>query len=90
MYCSLLQTCNSRVFIQASVYDKVLELLVAKSKLQKIGDPNEEETVHGPLVSKAQYEKVLGFIESGKQEGAKVVAGGGSWREDGWWVTPTS
>ncbi|CED85251.1 nad-aldehyde dehydrogenase [Phaffia rhodozyma] len=82
-------TCNSRVFVQASVYDKVIEMLVAKSKLVTIGDQNKEGVNHGPLVSKSQYEKVMSFIEAGKVEGATLAAGGKSWGEDGWWVEPT-
>jgi hypothetical protein len=44
-----LQTCNSRIFVQAGVYDKFIELLVKKFKQQKIGDASDESTFHGPM-----------------------------------------
>jgi aldehyde dehydrogenase (NAD+) len=70
-------TATSRVLIQEGCYDKFVGIFkeVVKST-SKVGDPFAEDTFQGPQVTKAQYDKVLGYIESGKSEGATLVAGG--------------
>lgn len=70
-------TATSRVLVQEGVYDSFVNLFkeVVKST-SKVGDPFAEDTFQGPQVTKAQYEKVLGYIESGKSEGATLAAGG--------------
>jgi len=70
-------TATSRVLVQDSVYDKFVEQFkeVVKST-SKVGDPFADDTFQGPQVTKAQYEKVLGYIESGKTEGATLASGG--------------
>jgi len=55
----------------------------------KVGDPQDKETVQGAIVSKEQFERVLYYIEEGKKEGAKVVAGGTRWGEKGYFIRPT-
>ncbi|KAI0840528.1 aldehyde dehydrogenase [Hypoxylon sp. FL0890] len=73
------QTChaNSRVFVQEKIYDEFLEKYKAQvSKVSVLGDPFEKTTFHGPQVSKVQYEKVLGYIESAREEGATIYMGG--------------
>ena len=86
-------TAGSRFYIQASIYDKFIKLLIQKANEFVVGDPFDEQAAGRPLVrtilqsgsagfdfgiqiSKAQYDHVWGFIESGKQEGSKVVVGG--------------
>ncbi|KAG5637839.1 hypothetical protein H0H81_003044 [Sphagnurus paluster] len=69
-------TAGSRVYVQDTIYDNFLNLLVSKVKEQVIGDGFDEKSGGGPVVSKAQYDKVWGYIESGKQEGAKAILGG--------------
>jgi betaine-aldehyde dehydrogenase len=67
----------SRLFIHESVYDQVLKgVLEAVAKITP-GSPQDENTKMGALVSKAQYDKVMSYIEIGKKEGAKLLAGGG-------------
>lgn len=67
-----------------------MELLVAKAKACAIGDPWNDETSFGPLISSAQRDKVLGYIDSGVQEGAKVATGGKKWEQSkGFYVEPT-
>ncbi|KIW50896.1 hypothetical protein PV05_09674 [Exophiala xenobiotica] len=70
-------TATSRVLVQDSVYDKFVELFkeVVKST-SKVGDPFADDTFQGPQVTKAQYERVLGYIEAGKSEGATLASGG--------------
>ncbi|KAJ3511924.1 hypothetical protein NLJ89_g3816 [Agrocybe chaxingu] len=82
-------TAGSRVYVQESVYDKFLELLVAKVKAQIIGDGLDDQTGGGPVVSKTQYDRVWGYIESGKQEGAVPILGGVKREGKGYYVDPT-
>ncbi|KAJ7781335.1 aldehyde dehydrogenase domain-containing protein [Mycena metata] len=69
-------TAGSRVYVQDSIHDKFVDLLVSKVKELVVGDGLDEKSSCGPLISKGQYDRVWGYIESGKQEGAKVVLGG--------------
>lgn len=68
----------SRVYVQEGIYDKFVAAYKAamEAKGKAVGDPNSEETVMGPLVDKSQYDRVVGFIERGKQQG-KLLTGGG-------------
>src|ERR1700760_3554662 len=70
-------TATSRVLVQEGCYDKFVGFFkdVVKST-SKVGDPFAEDTFQGPQVTKAQYEKVLGYIEAGKSEGATLASGG--------------
>ena len=70
-------TATSRVLVQEGVYDKFIDQFKEVVKTtSKVGDPFADDTFQGPQVTKAQYEKVLGYIESGKSEGATLAAGG--------------
>ncbi|KAH3667145.1 hypothetical protein OGAPHI_002794 [Ogataea philodendri] len=69
-------TANSRILVQDSVYEKFLGLFrQAILDEWKIGDPFDSETTMGPVISKGQFDKIKGYIESGKKEGARVVLG---------------
>ena len=73
------QSCGStsRAFVHASIHDRVLEEIVRLVEARhKPGLPTDRSTTMGPLVSRAQREKVLGYIEAGKKEGARLVTGG--------------
>ncbi|KAI1501242.1 aldehyde dehydrogenase domain-containing protein [Biscogniauxia marginata] len=88
------QVCSatSRVLVQQSIQDKFLEKFKAHGeKISVIGDPFEQTTSHGPLVSKLQHERVLSYIDSGKSEGAKVYMGGKATPQGGkgFYVEPT-
>ncbi|KAG5644070.1 hypothetical protein DXG03_009160 [Asterophora parasitica] len=82
-------TAGSRVYVQNSVYDKFIGLLVSKVKAQVVGDGLDEKSGGGPVVSKTQYDKVWGYIEAGKQEGAKAILGGEKRPGKGYYVDPT-
>jgi len=72
------QSCGStsRLFIHESVYDRVLEGVMKHVRNHKPGIPTEMDTTMGAVISKAQLDKVLGYIEIGKQEGATLACGG--------------
>lgn len=70
-------TATSRVLVQDTIHDKfVAEFKKIVASTSKVGDPFADDTFQGPQVTKAQYERVLSYIESGKSEGAKLEAGG--------------
>ncbi|KAG6813494.1 hypothetical protein H0H92_010519 [Tricholoma furcatifolium] len=82
-------TAGSRVYVQDDIYDRFLELLVSKVKDQVIGSGFDDKTGGGPVVSKGQYDKVWSYIESGKEEGAKMIIGGVKRPGKGFFVDPT-
>jgi acyl-CoA reductase-like NAD-dependent aldehyde dehydrogenase len=67
---------GSRLFLEQSIHDEFMAKLTDRVKTFKVGDPMDKATRMGPVVSKAQMETVLGYIEAGKREGAQLVAGG--------------
>jgi betaine-aldehyde dehydrogenase len=69
-------TNGTRVFVQRTVFERFEALILERVKRVRVGSPTDSQTNFGPLVSAAQLHKVLGFIESGKQEGARLIAGG--------------
>lgn len=86
------QSCDagSRLFIHEEVHDKLIEKLLAYNKDVKIGPSFEEGNNFGPLVNKAQFERVLGFIKHGKEvENLKCVLGGNRSGNKGYFVEPT-
>jgi acyl-CoA reductase-like NAD-dependent aldehyde dehydrogenase len=85
------QNCNagSRLFVQHDQYDDVVAALVEAAGKARIGPGLDPDTRLGPLISAEQERRVLGYIESGKAEGAELVTGGNKHGEDGWFVEPT-
>ncbi|MDD5432443.1 MAG: aldehyde dehydrogenase family protein [Candidatus Omnitrophica bacterium] len=69
-------TAMSRIFVQDSIYDKFINDFVEKAKRIKLEVGSDFETQMGPLISESQRNKVIGFVEKAKQEGAKVLCGG--------------
>lgn len=68
--------CGSRLLVQASIYDRFKADFIARAKHITIGDPLDETTRHGAMVSQPHMEKVLDYIELAKQEGGTIVTGG--------------
>src|SRR5436189_241784 len=68
---------GSRLFVEDKVHDVFMAQLTQKVKGLKVGDPMDKATRMGPVVSRQQMETVLGYIDAGKKEGARLVAGGG-------------
>jgi len=88
------ECCNagSRLFVERKVHDEFLEKLVARAKKLQPADPLDPKTKLGAIVSQEQMQNVLGYIEAGKKEGAKLVAGGRRATVDGskgFFVEPT-
>jgi acyl-CoA reductase-like NAD-dependent aldehyde dehydrogenase len=80
---------GSRLIVEEKIYDKFLELLVAKTRKLKVGDPMDPATDIGPLISEKQKKRVLDYIAIGKKEARCVVGGGVPAREKGYFVEPT-
>jgi aldehyde dehydrogenase (NAD+) len=85
------QVCSagSRILAHRSVYDEVVERLVARAQGLRLGDPRDPGTAMGPLVSATQMQRVLDYIEIGRQDGARIATGGTRHGERGYFVSPT-
>jgi gamma-glutamyl-gamma-aminobutyraldehyde dehydrogenase len=84
-------SCGSRLIVHRSVQDELVERLAAGLEAWPVGDPLDEATRVGPMIERPHLDKVMGYIERGRSEGAKVVAGGERILEDsgGYFVAPT-
>jgi aldehyde dehydrogenase (NAD+) len=80
---------GSRLFVEEKVHDQLVEKLVKRAKASKVGDPFAADTTQGPQVSQEQCDRVLGFIESGKKDGATLLTGGKKVGDKGYFVEPT-
>ena len=80
---------GSRLFVEDKVHDKLVDKIAAMNQKRRLGDPFDPATEQGPQVNKEQFDKVMGYIESGKQEGAKCVSGGDRWGDKGYFIEPT-
>lgn len=69
-------TAGSRILVQQSIYASFVEKFVARAKRITVGDPLDEKTIIGPMISQAHMEKVRRYIEIGQQEGASMLCGG--------------
>lgn len=79
----------SRLFVQDSVYDKVVEAVAGIASQFKVGNGQEPDTLLGPLVSAKQRDRVLGYIESGIAQGARLAFGGKTVGDKGYFLQPT-
>jgi phenylacetaldehyde dehydrogenase len=82
-------TAGSRLFAHKSIYDRVVNGVAAEAGKLKVGHGLDPSVNLGPLVSKEQHERVKGFLQSGKNEGAEVVVGGKAGNGNGYFVEPT-
>lgn len=85
-------SAGSRLFVEESIYDKFVGRLVEMARTVRLGHGLSPETTMGPLVSREQQERVLGYIADGQSAGAKVLTGGGAPGGElapGYFVTPT-
>ncbi|CAO3631438.1 unnamed protein product [Cunninghamella blakesleeana] len=80
---------GSRVYVQESIYDKFLEKFKEITAKTRVGDPLDETTYQGPQISQVQYDRIMGYIEHGKNEGATVAAGGNRHGDKGYFIEPT-
>lgn len=86
--------CGSRIFVEKSIYEKFKKDFVERTKALKIGDPLQNDTDQGAIVSKEHMEKVLGYIKLAKDEGGTNLCGGIQFTpegrcENGWFIEPT-
>ena len=80
---------GSRVFVEEKVYDEFVERSTARARQRAVGDPFDAKTEQGPQVNDEQFDKVMSYIESGKQQGAKLMCGGERVGDRGYFVAPT-
>ncbi|TIA89643.1 hypothetical protein E3P99_01983 [Wallemia hederae] len=78
---------GSRIFVEETVYDEFVKGFTAHTNTLKVGDPFDEDTFFGPVVSQTQHDRVSGFIESGKKD-AKVVECGEASNLGGYFIRP--
>ncbi|WGS52354.1 aldehyde dehydrogenase [Paraburkholderia sp. D15] len=89
------QTCiaGSRLLLQENIYDTFVERLLAIARTAKMGDPTDMATQVGPVTTRPQYQKVLSYIDTARQDGATLLLGGKPGSEpacgNGWFVEPT-
>jgi aldehyde dehydrogenase len=88
-------TCPSRILVQESIADEFTERVIERVKAIKMGHPLDDETMVGAQASNDQYEKILNYFDVGKEEGAKVLVGGGkadvgsNGISNGYYIQPT-
>ena len=80
---------GSRLFVHQSRFDEVVDGVAEIAKSIKMGSGMEVGTQMGPLVSEEQFQRVSGFLESGKEDGATALAGGGRFGDRGFFIEPT-
>jgi len=86
--------CGSRIFIERAIYDRFKNAFIEKVKRLKVGDPSDQNSNLGAVVSKSHMKKVLGYVELAKQEGGTVLTGGKQIHLDGdlsqgYYIAPT-
>ncbi|MBL4712668.1 MAG: aldehyde dehydrogenase family protein [Gammaproteobacteria bacterium] len=85
------QVCSagSRLYVQRGVYDEVVEKIKKIAESIKLGTGLDPQTQMGPVISKAQQQSIMNYIEIGKKEGARLVTGGYALEQDGFFIKPT-
>ena len=81
--------CGSRIYVEREIHDVFVDRFVAATERLKIGDPLDESTDVGALISEAHLRKVTGYIDLAKQERGTIVTGGRRVERKGWFVEPT-
>ncbi|MCE7031287.1 aldehyde dehydrogenase [Lysobacter sp. GX 14042] len=81
--------CGSRLLVERAVYDAFRDALVERAGALRLGDPLEDGTELGPLVSRQHFDKVMAGIARARDEGARVLCGGVALERPGWFVQPT-
>ena len=81
--------CGSRLLVERAIYDEFRDAFVERVQSLRIGNPLDAGTRIGPLVSQAQFDKVLACIERARSEGGRVLCGGAAIDRPGWFIAPT-
>jgi aldehyde dehydrogenase (NAD+) len=80
---------GSRVFVEDKIYDEFVQRSTDRAKRRTVGNPLDKSTEQGPQVDNDQFNKVMSYIQAGKQEGAKLMCGGERVGDRGYFVAPT-
>jgi aldehyde dehydrogenase (NAD+) len=80
---------GSRLFVEDKIHDPFVDKMLKKAKSRKVGDPFDPATEQGPQVSQEQFDRVMGFIEAGRRDGAKILCGGKRVGDKGFFIEPT-
>ncbi|KAL0941146.1 aldehyde dehydrogenase [Colletotrichum truncatum] len=80
---------GTRIYVQEGIYDKFLAAFKKRAQENKVGDPFHPETFQGPQVSQLQFDRIMGYIQAGKEEGATVETGGARHGDKGYFIQPT-
>lgn len=85
------QKCSacSRLILHHKIHDEFLARFIPMVKKMSIGDPAKFDTYLGPVANKGSFESILNYIEKGKAEGGKLLAGGKKWGKEGYFIEPT-
>jgi aldehyde dehydrogenase (NAD+) len=80
---------GSRIYVQSGIYDKFIAAFKERTAKNVVGDPFAADTFQGPQVSKLQFDRIMNYIQSGKEAGAKVETGGERHGKEGYFIQPT-
>ena len=80
---------GSRLFVEDPIHDELIDRLLEQNKNRRLGDPFDPETEQGPQIDQDQFDKILKYVDYGKQDGAQCVSGGKRFGEQGYFVEPT-
>ncbi|KAG9944100.1 aldehyde dehydrogenase, partial [Aureobasidium melanogenum] len=80
---------GSRVYVQEGIYDKFVQRFKERAQKNVVGDPFAADTFQGPQVSQLQFDRIMGYIKAGQDEGATVVTGGKRKGNEGYFIEPT-
>jgi aldehyde dehydrogenase (NAD+) len=85
------QVCcaGSRLYVESKIHDQFVETIADRAKSRRVGDPLAADTDQGPQIDKVQFDKVMRYIETGREQGARLVCGGGRVGATGYFVEPT-
>jgi aldehyde dehydrogenase (NAD+) len=91
LYLNQGQCCcaGSRVFVQKSVHAQFVKRLTALTQQRRVGNPFDPATEQGPQIDRAQFDKIMSYVEKGKSEGAQCVSGGKREGDRGYFIQPT-
>ncbi|MCH7751084.1 MAG: aldehyde dehydrogenase family protein [Planctomycetes bacterium] len=80
---------GSRLFVEDPIHDELIDRLLEQNKNRRLGDPFDPETEQGPQIDQDQFDKILKYVDYGKQDGAQCVSGGKRFGDQGYFVEPT-
>lgn len=80
---------GSRTFVEEKIYDEFVERSAERAKKRTVGNPFDLTNEQGPQVDQEQTDKIMSYIKSGKEQGAKLVAGGNKMGDKGYFIEPT-